>query len=389
MKRILFIPAQGFAHVTRTLRLAEAFKTDYDIQIILSQDFSFLADKLQIKFRLFDIGKIDYQQIIKGNFDSLSDEVKVAKEVALYEQAILDFQPDVIVTSAAVNATIAIKKHGITHVSITDSCNVEELKYGGNFNSEQIEMIKTEMMRSYNSVAEGFGVATANGLMDLMTGDFNVMPDLPYVFPLRERLPNFEFIGPLTWQDSNGALDARIRIDRSKPLIYVSMGSSGKTEDMETLARILQKSSYQAIMTTGGTADLEKLKQFERPGFYIEKFIAGDQIIRASDKTIVVCHAGLGTVYQAFENNTYGMITIPAHMQHDLISKRLTALGMARELRGESINTLIEVCDDIISKPQAEGYAHVREQIAFYQGPQNGKAAIEKYLVSVPSSLSS
>ncbi|MDE1988208.1 MAG: hypothetical protein KGI39_00695 [Patescibacteria group bacterium] len=379
-KKILFIPAQGFAHVTRTLRLAEAFKQDYDTQIILTKEFIMLADNLGMNYKLIDIKKMDYQQIIKGNFDGLSDEVKVAKEAKLYDQIIMDFMPDVVITSACMTATIPIRKHGINHISITDSCNVEELKYGGNFASDKVVMIKDKILSPYNSVASGFGLPPVENFIDLIGGSFNVMPDLPYLFPLRENLPNFKFIGPLTWQDESGHLDSRIKIDRTSPLIYVSMGSSGKTEDMEQIAKILHHSPYQAVMTTGSVADSDALKKFEREGFYIEKFISGNKIIKASDKTIVVCHAGLGTMYQALENKVYGMVTIPAHMQHFLISKRFAELGIASELKGDSINRLLDVCADIISRPQAEGYKRINAELRMYEGQRNGKAEIEAYL---------
>ena len=235
----------------------------------------------------------------------------------------------------AIAARIPVKARRLPQIAIFDACN--HPYYTG------FEQLPPEERRAraekgkatlahYNAAARQMNAPEEKSYRSLFAADFNILPDLPVLVPPENLPSNYAYMGPLTWKGDGKPLDPSVVIDESKPLVYVSMGSSGNSDCLKTLAERLRDSQYQTVITTGNVIESRELKAFERAGFYIRDFLPGDKVIRASRKTLVICHGGVGTVYQALENSAYGIIAVPAHEQHERIAKRLEEVGIAKTL---------------------------------------------------------
>lgn len=379
MKKAMFIPSSGFAHVTRTLLLAQQFKCDHDVVAILTPGFAKFAAELDIETKVVNLPPVDYRSFAR---DGLSlKNVETAAQV--YDSAIGEFNPDFVVTSMALAARLPVKARQLPQIAIYDACNHPYYLGLAQLPSEarrtHIEKARANLDH-YNAAARRMHSPEEKSYGSLFAADFNILPDLPALFPLEDLPPNYAYMGPLTWKGDCNALDPSIVIDESKPLIYVSMGSSGNSDCLRILAEKLRASRYQTVITTGNVVESRELKGFERDGLYVRDFLPGDRVIRASSKTLVICHGGIGTVYQAVENCACGIISIPAHNQHERIAKRLEEVGIAKTIPGGDLSGIEGIIDTMLSEPQGSYCAELQADLATYDGARKGKELVDRYL---------
>ena len=210
--------------------------------------------------------------------------------------------------------------------------------------------------------------------------DLNLLPDLPALFPIRELPRSFFYMGPVTWKGADKPLDPTVVIDAMKPLVYVTMGSSGNLEHMETIAARLRASRFQVVMTTGGVIDAQEMKSYERPGFYVRDFLPGDKVIASNKQTIVICHGGIGTVYQAMEHKARGIIVIPAHRQHRRIGKRLAAMRLGRLVTDSELPGVVEMVNQLLTMSHDTAPIDIRDDLRTYTGSPLGKKLISEFI---------
>lgn len=408
-KRILAIPALGYAHVTRLIELVSALQRDFDVLTVVTQPFKELTDNLGLESLVLNHSGIDYNKIAKGNVNVFTVE-EMSQMAHDYVDVLMQNRPDFVVTSGVVPAHIAIRHLGLPHVSVLDTSTTpyanhkiqisqefvlkgkmfqsgasEQEVYGllSKMSLEErrkqvatVDELAKPIIDTFNNVTQQFRVRQATNIIDMLQGDLNLMPDLPSIFPASNLPDNFVYIGPLAWNSTSEVLETEIRIDRGKPLVYVSMGSSGNQRDLQKLAELLSKSEYQVVMTVGGVANSDDLKKYERQGFYVRKFLPGSKVIKSSDKTIVICHGGLGTVYQALENGAHGIMVIPAHPQHDLVGDRLEELGLGKTVRFDELDKIVESTARFLSLPKSPAYEKLNTELRDYRGPVRGREVI-------------
>ena len=381
-KRILFLPTLGFAHVTRTLVLAKELASEFEVRIAISRRFLSLADELQIDTRLVDLPLVDYDKFSRGGpvFDT---EEKVERFAATYGAVMDEFKPDGVVSSMPMAARIAIMARRIPHVTIFDACNHPQFRLSEELNEEkECERIERfgQMLRRFNAVAKGMNAPAEKSLRVYFIADLNVIPDLPSLFPIRELPRNFVYMGPLTWKGASRPLDSTVVIDANKPLVYVTMGSSGNRKHMKTIAERLRGSQFQVVMTTGGVIDAWELKSYERPGFYVRDFLPGNKVIASSKQTIVICHGGIGTVYQALEHKACGILVVPAHQQHRRIGNRLAEIGLGRLVTENDLAGIVEMVNQMLASPQDTASIDIGADLQTYTGAPLGKKLIAEFM---------
>lgn len=392
-RRILLIPGMGYAHVTRTLTLARFIKDFADVKIVLGEEFSGLAEKAGVDANVAACPSIAYQDVSKGNLSSFSASA-IDAMVRFYDPLIEEFQPDMVLTSVSLGAMISVKRRNIENVALVDACLTPHtttptrvtadylLRSLANKTFPSLEkiidvlphrfrnmtvpksMITAKITESVNKVAETWDISPVDSVKDLLQGDINLMPDIPTLFPLSKGSPkNYHYIGPLTWKEDG--FDDTVVIDPDRPLVYLTMGSSGNAKHLKSLAKQLSRTEYQVVITTGNVVNANELVQYEREGFYVRTFLPGAQVVGSSRNTMVICHGGLGTVYQAFESGAKGVIVIPAHPEHTLVADRLEELGLGKKLWSDEIQCLNHILDEMYRRDS--DHEKVSSEIAFYK----------------------
>jgi len=179
-------------------------------------------------------------------------------------------------------------------------------------------------------------------------GDYNLILDTELLGPTKDLPPNFLQVGPVIWSPELPLPAWVNELDKSRPLIYVTMGSSGHTDLFRMILNTFRGSPYQVIISTGGQIDLKKDEIPE--GFYVEKYLPGEKIMEMAD--VVICHGGNQTVYQAVQAGTPAII-IATHLDQEWGGEMLEEqqagifLTIVRVLRNptlllQSVNTMFE-----------------------------------------------
>ena len=310
-------------------------------------------------------------------------EEKVERFAVTYSIVIDEFKPDGVVSSMPMAARIPIRARSIPHVTIFDACNHPQFRLLDEMTEEQEhERIEraSQMLSRFNAVAKRMNAPEEKSLRMFFIADLNVLPDLPSLFPIRKLPQSFVYMGPVTWKGEDEPLDPTIVIDANKPLIYVTMGSSGNREHMKIIAERLQGSQFQVVLTTGGVIDAQVMKTYARPGFYVRDFLPGDKVITSSKQTIVLCHGGIGTVYQALEHKARGIIVIPAHRQHRRIGNRLSEMRLGSLVTDSDLPGIVEMASQLLVAPHDTPLIDIETDFQTYTGTTLGKKLIMDFM---------
>jgi len=280
-------------------------------------------------------------------------------------------------------ARIPIRMRRIPHVTIFDACNHPQFHISDELTEDQErERIERagQMLCRLNAVAKRINAPEEKSLRQFFIADLNVLPDLPSLFPIRELPQSFVYMGPVTWKGAGKPLDPTVVIEANKPLVYVTMGSSGNHEHMKIIAEQLRGSQFQVVMTTGGVVDAQEMKSYERPGFYVRDFLPGNKVIASSKQTVVICHGGIGTVYQALEHKALGTIVMPSHRQHWRIGNRLAEIRLGRLVTESELSGIVEMVNQILAMPYDTTPLDIGTDLQTYTGTHLGKKLIAEFI---------
>jgi MGT family glycosyltransferase len=150
-------------------------------------------------------------------------------------------------------------------------------------------------------------------LWELLGGDFNLILDTALWSPMQTLPNNFRQIGPIVWTLEAPVPQWLSTLDKKRPLIYLTMGSTGHKGLFQKLVTMLAQTDYQTIISTGGQVTLgrENLPQ----NVHIAELLPGEKIMERAD--MVIYHGGNGTAYQAMKTGT-PCIVIATHMDQEL-----------------------------------------------------------------------
>lgn len=156
------------------------------------------------------------------------------------------------------------------------------------------------------------------------------------------------FIGPLAWAPRGMALPAALG-DSDRPLVYVTMGSSGATGILGLVLGALAQRDCELIVTTAGrplpsTVDAARVRIFD--------YLPGDLVCaRAS---LVVCNGGSPTTNQALVHGV-PVLGIARNMDQFLNMQAIERFGAGLTLRADRVSTgaLAKATECLLGTPSA------------------------------------
>lgn len=135
-------------------------------------------------------------------------------------------------------------------------------------------------------------ISLIRNLMQEMTGDYNLMPDIPDLCPTNNLPSNFEYIGPLFAKSETITCDKDIVLP-DKTYLYVTLGSTATPRMIKLVIDAFSDKEIPIVMTTG-----KQSVDFDVPSnFHIYDYLPSN--IAFSNAIAVLCHGGQGTLYQA------------------------------------------------------------------------------------------
>jgi UDP:flavonoid glycosyltransferase YjiC (YdhE family) len=311
---LLFGEAVSLAHVVRPLVLAQALDPQkYDIHFACDARYQALIGASP-HIQYWPIGSIPGKAfttaVDRGGFPPSERDLEgyVRQELDLLSK----LRPSLAVSDTRFTVSISAE---LTHTMHAALANVHWSPYrllGFDPNPELgaplitkrlFGLLKLRKGRSatatLNSIRKRYGLPLLQGFCELAThGDYTLYvepPDFIKTMPMPDR---HIFLGPVLWSPNVPKPSYWQSWDPERPLIYITLGSTGVATLLPTLVRSLQEMPATIVVATAGRMKLEGMSK----NVYTADYLPGAEISRLA--AVVVCNGGSATAYQALSQGT-------------------------------------------------------------------------------------
>jgi UDP:flavonoid glycosyltransferase YjiC (YdhE family) len=213
-----------------------------------------------------------------------------------------------------------------------------------------------------NAVRRRHGLPEASMFEQLCFGDSVLYPDIPELCPV-STLPSHHFyLGAVPWSPDVALPDELVSGDPNRPLVYVTLGSSGDHAALPTVLAGLADLPIRGVLSTAGKLSPERLPD----NFRVAGFVPGDLL--AAQARLVVTNGGSTTGYQALAAGV-PVLGIPSNLDRYLAMHTVLGAGAGLQLRSAGLRpehvrrAAAQLCDD----PALRGAARrLSQQFAAY-----------------------
>lgn len=334
--KVLCIPyTHTLSHVSRPLAVALELRRRGH-EVVFAGEGSKLTFIEKEGFSIVPLYEPDpnvlYGNIREGKLRFVSDadiDMMMQADSELYAL----IQPDLVLTDGRFTAPISCHIASILHAAIVNVSSTEyrALPYVPMFNwipeiiapresmcwkaldrfNLFLEMLVfNKAMKTFTILSRRHGVPKTITATNCLVGkDLTLLPDIPEYFPTRNLPADYHYIGPLTLRQSRPMpVWWESAVKQGKKIIYITMGTTGLSDFFDKIVDYFRGMDAIAIITTGGQASISARLP---DNIYVEEYLDGDVVMAAS--SLVVCHGGNGTIYQALQHGkpVVGVPTIP------------------------------------------------------------------------------
>lgn len=162
--------------------------------------------------------------------------------------------------------------------------------------------------------------------------DHVLFADPPGFFPSGPVPANHHFLGPVLWSPDVARPPWWDSLDRTRPSVYVSMGSSGDPAVLDRLLRALSAMRLEVMASTAGQPVLDGK---ELPGLHLARYLPGDQCARQA--RLVICNGGSMGCQQAFMAGV-PVLGVAGNMDQFLNMRGVEAAGAGLLMRADRVS---------------------------------------------------
>ena len=184
--------------------------------------------------------------------------------------------------------------------------------------------------RPLNVVRRRYGLPPLGDLLELLTyGDYTVHPDVSELTPLRGAPHSHVFLGPVLWSAAV-ACPALAQLGGKRPLVYVTLGSSGHLAALNAVLDGLGALDVDVLLATAG-----RVRPMNLPAnVHVADFVPGDEAARRA--SLVVCNGGSTTAYQALAAGT-PVLGVAFNFDQHLAMQAIDRYGAGVRLRATTL----------------------------------------------------
>lgn len=187
--------------------------------------------------------------------------------------------------------------------------------------------------RPLNRVRSSHGMAPLpTDLRRIYTdADDTLYADSPALFPTPGAPPGHRHLGPVIWSPPVPDPPWWDELPSRRPVVYVTMGSSGRVELLDLVFDALAEMDVDVIASTAGAA----LPGGQRPHVRVADYLPGAKL--AARSALVVCNGGSPTAQQAIAGGA-PVLGICANMDQMLNMRGLAAASLGTALRADRLS---------------------------------------------------
>lgn len=314
-KRVLFIAeAVTLAHVARVHALAQMLDPElFEICVASDPRYDALIGPHRFESRaITTISSARFAAALeKGR--PIYDLPTLAAYVEEDRRVIDEFGPDVVVGDFRLSLNVSARLAGVPYINIT--------------NAGWSPYAKLKITIPDIALARVLGVSVAQALFDIARpfafamhampinrlrkrfglrslpfdlryiytdGDFTLYADIPDLFVVHPLPSNHAFLGAVLWSPSMPLPSWWNALPNDRPIVYVTLGSSGQSALLPVVLDILGELPVTVIAATAGRITLDLIP----PNAFVADYLPGS--LAAARASVVICNGGSATCYQAF-----------------------------------------------------------------------------------------
>jgi len=351
--KILFVPfTPSLAHITRCLSVAGTMKAENNDCLfavgVEGKDFiekaGFTVSIVpEITSETFKNGR-GWNWFTKKYFiDNLNAELKIIEE----------FNPDVIIYDFRFTSGLAARIKSKKSISIIHASALslilnpkatasqiiahEDLTLKKKFKEKIFQFIFPEVfiwflrkpVKKIKPLLKQHHYTHINTVFDFLLGDLNLIADTIDFIPAGLKVPeNCHIVGPLLWSGWDGDNDFPLPGAETKPIIYITMGST--IEAKSTILKLIGsiKDLPCNIIVSKGQTEFDPKELPENVFLYSR--VPGNYV--ASISSLVIYHGGHETLMQVLSCGTPSLV-IPVNPDQILVAKQIKKLGIGNYLK--------------------------------------------------------
>lgn len=343
MKTILFFPFNLLSHYLRCLVLADSYdKSQYQILFLHSPQYAGFVK--QHGYETFSCAQFqsDYVMECARNFDfNWLNEAELERILLSQIAAIKKFDAAIVIGDVAPTLNMAAEYTGVKYISLLNGYmtkyyaftrKVPRMHMSSGFLKvlpERIADLITDFAEKmtfrkihlpFKQLRKKYGLQFRVDYISEIEGSSNLICDLPDLFPQKKLPANYTYTGPLIYQFLDEESDWLNHIPADKPVIFVSMGSTGDWQRLDFLNDPYY--SRYVIITAGDTE-----KVVHAPHVISREFVNLTQVLKKSD--LMICHGGNGTIYPGIMNRVY-LLCLSSHFEQEWNMSALEKSGYGK-----------------------------------------------------------
>ena len=353
------------AHVGRPLKLGELLHADgHDVVLATSADSArFLAGFPGRTRTLAPTGKARFiDNLAKGRpvFDYAT-----LKRYAEEDEAVLSAEkPDLVIGDFRITLSITARRLSIPYATLTNA--YWSPAFTPRFIVPDLPMVRFLGVRLSQAIFDAvrpLAFALHCRPMDALRRHYGLPPlgpdlrriytdadlalfsDIPEVYGLYGDIPGGHFLGPVRWSPEVPLPDWWAALDPNKPLIYVTLGSSGDGRLLPRLLDRLARPGLQlAVATAGATVGVTA------PDVFCADYLPGDAV--AARAALVICNGGSPTCAQALAAGV-PVLGVPGNLDQYLNMHYLEGQSVGLTLRNRELDgpNLKRTVDRLLGEP--------------------------------------
>lgn len=237
-----------------------------------------------------------------------------------------------------------------------------------------------------NVLRKEHGLPEVGSLLQVLTySDHTLYPDVPHLTPVDTVPDDHQFIGPVPWQPEVALPPWWSQLPKNRPLVYATMGSSGRIDVLPRIIDALAKLPVTAVVATAGRAALGRLPA----NVHAADFLPGQLL--AERAAAVVCNGGSTTGYQALAQGT-PVLGIAANLDQHLAISAVEERGAGIRLRAQAVKVraIRAAIKTLLSSTSHRRAAErVAEEFGKLRSLERFPAAVDKLTGAAPAAAAS
>ena len=373
---LFFAEAVTLAHVARPVALAQALDEQlFDVHLAHHPRYRQLLGDLA--FSEHEINSISPQQFIQAlaGGKPLYDVSTLSSYVGEDLRVIDAVKPDIIVGDFRLSLAVSAELAGVPYIALSNAywspyCEqqyvVPDLPItrilGPALAQPLFSLVRPLAFalhcRPMNKVRRRYGLPSLGyDLGEVYThADYTLYADAPDLYRMRRLPPNHRFIGPIVWSPEFPRPDWWQSLPSERPIVYVTLGSSGPAGLLPMLLETLGSFNVTALVSTAGAPVPSLVPENVHVAFYLP----GEDAVKMA--SLVICNGGSPTTHQALSQGV-PVVGLPSNLDQYLNMAAIEKSGAGQCLRAGSCeakalhSVISRVLDDAVTHAAARRLA--------------------------------